>query len=446
MVTTRTKQGYWSRVIGWLTLYLVFVLAPLAVASIGHDRPSRGFWIEFGVGLGFVGLAMMGLQFVLTARIRQIAAPFGVDAMLQFHRQAGYAAYGFILGHAIITIAAAPDRFLAYLDPTVNLPRAVALVTVLIVLTLLIALTLWRSQFRLSYEWWRVGHGVLALLAVFIGLGHVLMVAFYIDALWQQAVFVLLTVTAMGLLIEARVLRPMRMHKRPYRVTGVRAEAERTWTVSVEPVGHEGIRFEAGQFAWLTFGPSPYALEQHPFSLASSAEQKGSYEFTIKELGDFTSTVGRLEPGSPVFMEGPYGAFTLDPAPSVGATFVVGGIGITPVMSMLRTARARGDPRPLVLIYANKHERQIVFREELAELERDLNLKVMHVLEHPPDGWTGASGFVTREILARYRLKDGEHVEYFVCGPEPMMDLVEWALRGWGVPLRKLHAERFNIV
>lgn len=53
-------------------------MAPLVIAVIGHEEESRGFWIEFGVGLGFVGLAMMGLQFVLTARYNRIGAPFGI--------------------------------------------------------------------------------------------------------------------------------------------------------------------------------------------------------------------------------------------------------------------------------------------------------------------------------------------------------------------------------
>lgn len=445
----RTKIAYRGRVVLWIGMYVVLILAPLVVAVIGHDRPSRGFWIEFGVGLGFVGLAMMGLQFVLTARLRHIAAPFGTDAMLQFHRQAGLGAYVFILGHAVVLLLAAP-QYLAFLDPRVNAPRAVALGAAVVILTLLIVFTLWRTRFRLTYEWWRLTHGIFALLVVFIGLAHVMMVGFYVSAPWQRALWVGLTLGAMGLLIHARVIKPMLMSRRPYRVVDVRPEVERVWTLELAPEGHDGMRFEPGQFAWLTLGPSPFVLEQHPFTMASSAERPGTYLFTIKELGDFSATIKQVKSGTRAFLEGPYGAFTLDPDPAVGAVFIVGGIGVTPVMSMLRTLADRRDQRPLVLLYGNARWEKIAFREELEALQRQLNLKVVHVLEEPPPDWEGEAGYVTPEILERHcppRRGDGEPMhEYFICGPDPMMDAVELTLRRWGAPMRKVNSERFKIV
>jgi predicted ferric reductase len=64
--------------------YLVAVIAPLVFAAIGASRPYHGFWTNFSVALGFVGLAMMGLEFALVARFEAMAAPFGQDALLQF--------------------------------------------------------------------------------------------------------------------------------------------------------------------------------------------------------------------------------------------------------------------------------------------------------------------------------------------------------------------------
>src|SRR5262249_6741688 len=71
--------------------YLGVVIAPLVFAALGGGRPALGFWTNFSVALGFVGLAMMGLEFALVARFEAMAAPFGQDALLQFHRQIGYA-------------------------------------------------------------------------------------------------------------------------------------------------------------------------------------------------------------------------------------------------------------------------------------------------------------------------------------------------------------------
>ncbi len=435
---------FWIQAVLWVGVYVALILAPLGVAAMGEAPPAREFWIEFGVGLGFVGLAMMGLQFVLTARFRQIAEPFGTDILLQFHRQAGIVSYWFILGHVAVLLLADFDN-LAFFDPRVNAPRAVALVTVLIMVTLLVVLTLKRERAGLVYEWWRLTHGIFALLAVFIGLAHILMVGYYVDTLWKQAIWVGLTLAAMGLLVHVRVVKPLLARRTPYELTAIRPEAEQIWTLDVKPVGHDGLRFKPGQFVWITFGGSPFSMEQHPFSLASSATQTDTLQLTIKELGDFTSRIGRLEAGSRLFLEGPYGAFTLDQRVGKGAMFVAGGIGITPIMSILRTLRDSQDHRALTLIYGGKRLPDLAFYDEIEQMKTTMNLRVIYVLEQPPESWEGEQGYITPALLEQVRPPSLADMEYFVCGPEPMMDLVETTFRMWGVPLHTLHAERFNI-
>ncbi len=98
-------------------------------------------------------------------------------------------------------------------------------------------------------------------------------------------------------------------------------------------------------------------------------------------------------------MDGPFGAFTLDRYDTPGFVFIAGGIGITPVMSMLRALVTRGDRRPLQLIYANKTWDEVTYREELPGFEAGLDLDILHVLEEPPDDWDGGTGFVTKDLL-----------------------------------------------
>src|SRR5262245_64815051 len=83
--------------------YFGVFIAPLVFAAIGGSRPDLGFWTNFSVALGFVGLAMMGLEFALVARFEAMAAPFGQDALLQFHRQIGYVGLGFVLLHVALS-------------------------------------------------------------------------------------------------------------------------------------------------------------------------------------------------------------------------------------------------------------------------------------------------------------------------------------------------------
>jgi 3-phenylpropionate/trans-cinnamate dioxygenase ferredoxin reductase subunit len=221
------------------------------------------------------------------------------------------------------------------------------------------------------------------------------------------------------------------------------------WTLVLRPQGHAGLSFQPGQFAWLTIWNSPFADKEHPFSFSSSAAQPQRLAFTIKALGDFTSRIQDVRPGERVYLDGPHGGFSIERHPhATGYVFIAGGIGVTPIMSMLRTLADRGDQRPLLLIYANKDWDSVTFREQIDGLQDRLNLQVVHVLENPPQGWEGERGYVTPAMLDRYlpknRAKDVH--EIFICGPQVMMDAVERALVEMGIALGDFHSERFDLV
>lgn len=121
-------------------------------------------------------------------------------------------------------------------------------------------------------------------------------------------------------------------------------------------------------------------------------------------------------------------------------------MGIAGLISMLRTLADRRDVRPVVLVYANGEWDGVAFREELEELKDRLALTAVHVLTRPPDGWTGETGFVTAELLERHLPPGYRRFQFFICGPDPMMDAAEAALVGLGVPPERVHTERFNMV
>ncbi len=434
-----------SRIAFWSVIYLLLALLPVGVAVLGDTPEGRGFWIEFGVGLGIVGFAMLALQFATTGRFRWVGRYFGADAKIQFHRETGILALAFILAHPVVLFLAEP-RYAEYLNPWVNLPRAVFLAGATIALVLLVVLSLWRVSFGLSYEWWRVTHGGLALAVIVVGLAHSLQVGHYVTGIAKQAVWVIGAGLALALLFHTRIVKPLRLERKPYRVVEVRPDCEGVYSLALEPDGHAGMEFQAGQFGWLTVRETPFTLQQHPFSFTSSTASRGRIEFGIKELGDFTATIKNLKPGARAFVEGPYGAFTLDPE-AQGAVFVIGGIGITPALSILRTCRDQQDRRPMLLIYANTRWEDVAFRQELDDLSKHLDLEIVHVLETPPANWHGESGFVTPELLAQHlSARKGQDLQCFICGPPPMMDVVERALVAQGVPYWRLVSERFDLV
>ena len=430
----------------WVAIYVVVVAMPLLVVWWPPRPPGRGVVREFAVAIGFVGLSMMALQFVLVGRLRRRVPPVATDTIWQFHRHMGLVALAFVLAHPLL-LGAIDRETWTYLDPTVDWMRATALWAATISLCLVVGVSLWRERLGLSYEWWRISHGALASLVVLIGLAHITQVGHYVRSIWHQGYFGLLVLGALGFLAYVRIGKPLLTRRVPYTIAGIREEPGDVWTLSLAPDGHDGLRFEAGQYAWITLADSPFTLQQHPYSFSSSAERQDRVEFTIKALGDFSRSLGERDVGGRAFLEGPYGTFVFTSPASRGAVFIAGGIGITPFVSMLRTLADRHDPRHVVLFYGNERVEDIVFRDELERLKTALHLDVHHVLEKPPPDWDGMSGFITDEIIARHLPEQGRaDFEYYICGPEPLIDAAEHALISQGMPLDRLHSERFAIV
>jgi len=442
------KTKIWVQGITWIVIYLVLISAPIVILLIGPVPEGREFWRELSVGLGFAGLAMMALQFVLTARFKVIKAPYGADVVYHFHRQISFVAILFILLHPLLLFINSPDTI--QLLNLFSAPwRARFGVTAVVIFAAVIALSVWRKRFKTEYSRWRIWHGILATLAILLAMTHVILAGHYINTPLKQALWIAYGVFWIGLLVYVRIIKPAILLRYPYQVDQVRPERGNAWTLAVKPVGHKGMRFQPGQFAWLTAWKSPFTDSEHPFSISSSAEVSDQIEFTIKELGDFTSTIKEMQPGQVVYIDGPFGAFSIDRQPHAkGYAFIAGGIGITPIMSMLRTMQARGDDRPLVLIYANNRWEDITFQKEIETLAGSLNLEVIHVLANPPDDWQGDRGFINAQVLDRYLPKERSTNAYeiFICGPPPMMDAVEKTLPEIGFSLGDFHSERFNLV
>jgi predicted ferric reductase len=426
-------------------MYGLVAVTPLFVILVGGQPRDRGFWVEFGVALGFIGLVMLCLQSVLTARYPRLSAAVGQDTMLQFHRQAGIVAFGFVLAHPVVLLLADGDYW-AFLDLRDNFLRALFLIFVLFALPVLIVTSLWRETFRLPYQWWRLGHGVLAGFILLVGIVHITRVRYYLSDPWKQALWTVLASASIASILYVRAIKPLRVGRHPYRVVSVDPVAARTWAVTLEPDHDRVLRFSAGQFAFLTLAERPFALEQHPFSLASSAHDPDRVQFTVKELGDFTDQIGTTPVGRRAFVDGPYGSMHLPADRTAPLLLVAGGVGIAPVMSMLRTVRDEAHRAPVLLVYAVDGEDDIAFRDELDEIAAAIDLTVVTVLAAPPAEWTGETGFIDADLLRRHlagRASDRLHA--VVCGPPRMMEVVEDALIERGVPLGHIQSERFDI-
>ncbi|MCC5906324.1 MAG: ferric reductase-like transmembrane domain-containing protein [Balneolaceae bacterium] len=426
----------------WLSIYVLLALIPMIIAVAGDLPEFRTFWIEFGVALGFMGLSLFALQFIFSGRIRRIAPKFGTDNLINFHRQIGITAFFLILAHPVTLIIAEPS-FIAYFDPRINFMRAIALSFVTIAIIFITVTSMWRMTFKLQYEYWRLLHGFLALAIVFIGVVHAMQVSHYMEPLWKKIGLGAVMSAAMYMVIHTRMVRPWMNKKKPYTITNIKEEIGDCFTISLKPDGHPKMDFIPGQFAWITIGSTPFSLQQNPFTFSSSA-RSDVLKFTAKTDGDFTSTWKNIPDGTKAWLEGPFGSFT--PVKGRHLFFIMGGIGVTTAISMLRTMRDDKDPRKTILVYANTSVEEITFHDEIEKLSFEIDLKVVHVLNEPSEDWEGEEGYVTEELLERLLPDDHSNYLFYICGPAPMMDMAGIALHDLGIKWNHIYMERFQIV
>ncbi len=431
----------------WISIYVILAIIPLGIILFGAHPPGRAFLHELAVAFGFIGLAVMGLQFALTGRFKRLKAPFGSDVVYSFHRHISIVAFALILAHPLLLAFFVPEKVWIRLDFVHHplYPRW-GLYAFLCLLALIVT-SVYRERLKLSYERWRRLHGLFAVGAVGFGVAHAFEISHYLNQPEKKAVWTVYTLACVAILAFVRAIKPWQERRTPYIVDRVIPGRGDTTTLVLKPRGHCGFRFHPGQFAWISLRQSAFSDREHPFSFSGSAERAPVLEFAIKSLGDFTSTVSSIRPGEIAYVDGPFGALTTDRHPHhPGYVFIAGGIGITPMMSHLRTFADRDETRPAYLFYANRTLEQTPYYEEIEALRSKLPLFVVHVLAQAPADWRGERGFVTEEILRRHLPARYRDFFYLLCGPDPMMNAVESALLALGVPLEHIDSERFKLV
>lgn len=200
-----------------------------------------------------------------------------------------------------------------------------------------------------------------------------------------------------------------------------------------------GFRFKAGQFIEVTLLNPPETDaegDSRAFSIASAPFETNLTVATRMRDSAFKRVLRSLPIGAEVKIEGPFGAFTLHEAAARPAVFLMGGIGITPVRSMLLQATRDRLPHRLYLFYSNRKPEDAAFLEELAGLEnQNPNYRLIATMTQAQDAhgaWTGETGYITHRMLAKY-LDDLATPIFYLAGPPEMVRAMRTMLREAGV-------------
>ncbi|MEL6241127.1 MAG: ferredoxin reductase family protein [Pseudomonadota bacterium] len=426
-----------------VTAYLGVVLSPLGL-SWAVGGPPRSLQNEIASGLGMLAFAMILVEFVLSGRFKSISNGIGMDVTMRFHQLMARTALGFAMIHPLLYTAAPaggerpwdPTRQLVLTTDFTALASGIA---AYLLLPCLVLLAIARTRLDYSYELWRALHGFGALIIAGLLLHHTIHAGRYGSLPAMTWVWAGMTVIAGGSLLYVYLVEPLLEAWRPWEVTEIVRLTPKQWRVTLTPTGHAGLTYDAGQFAWLNIGHSPFTFKENPFSISSAPADGPNVSFVVKELGDFSGSLGQLKSGIHAYLDGPYGNLTVADRSEPGVALIAGGVGIAPMLGILRQMELTDDVRQTRLVYGNRSETQIVERDWLASFDTTF------VLSNPPENWDGAVGMIDNALLDRlFTRKDYENWLFVLCGPGPMLEGVEAHLLARGTPASQILSERFN--
>jgi ferredoxin-NADP reductase len=210
------------------------------------------------------------------------------------------------------------------------------------------------------------------------------------------------------------------------------------------PIYTKGMRYLPGQFFFLTIKIGGKDAIHH-FSFSSSPTEKGYIEFTKRITGSvFSQTLDTMKPGTWARLRGPEGFFTL-PRKHRRLAFLSGGIGITPLRSMLRYIADKGLAYDIVMLYGNKKYEDIPFRNELDDIAAGTGLRLEYVISGPdyPAGWRGETGLITGDMV-RKTIPDYRERRFYISGPPRMVIGLQATVLGLGIPLQQIMWDSFT--
>jgi ferredoxin-NADP reductase len=189
---------------------------------------------------------------------------------------------------------------------------------------------------------------------------------------------------------------------------------------------------------------------ERSYSISSAPDDPRQVSITVERIDDGEVSpylVDELTVGDQLEFRGPIGGYFVWDVDLGGPLLLVaGGSGICPLMAMLRHRAARGSQLPARLLFSSRSYEDVIYRDELDQLAgAGDGLEVIHTLTRQhPDGWTGYTRRIDREMLAEVTWRPDQRPICMVCGPTPLVEAVAQALVDLGHAPERIRTERFG--
>jgi predicted ferric reductase len=398
-----------------------------------------GALIAGGRLAGFAGAYLLLIMVVLIARVAWLERAVGQDRLVRWHRRTAPWALGLICAHvALITLGyaqAAKTGVLRQMWVFLSSYPDMLAAGVAFGLLVMVAVTSVRAaRRRLKYETWWVVH-LYTYIALSLAFAHQIATGVsFVGHPLARAIWATAWASTAGLVIFYRIGLPIARNLRhQLRVEWAREEAPGVYSVVCRGRRIERLAVSGGQFFQWRFLTRELWWQAHPYSL-SALPRPPMLRVTVKALRDHSSAVARLRPGTRVWVEGPYGAFTHHSQSTGRVALIAAGVGITPVRALLEDLPASVDVAVVVRASATE---DLVHRDEVSALVEGRAGRAYAVV--------GPRHKVRFDSRVLHRLiPDLATRDVYICGPSGFAESVASAALSLGVTKDRIHKEGFD--
>jgi predicted ferric reductase len=401
-------------------------------------RAPGGVAMFLGGVTGLAGTYLALVMVLLVSRVPLVERVLGFDGLLRWHRRLAPWPISLIAAHVLLIIIGYSQAQKTGLWHEIGLMVSTFpwMVEATIGFVLMMAVATVSARWirrRVRRERWWAFH-LFMYLALALSFAHVIVLGpSFVRHPVTRVLWILFWIATAGFVIAYRFGLPiLRSLRHGLSVAEVRQEAPGVVSIMLRGRKLDRLAVSGGQFFQWRFLTKGLWWQAHPFTL--SARPSGSHlRLTVKSVGDYSSAVAQLKPGTRVAIEGPYGVFTSHARRRRKALLISGGVGVTAIRSLLEDLPQSAEP---VVVMRASTKQDLVLLSEVIEL---VALRKGRVYE-----WVGPRSDVKLDRLAQL-VPDFRKRDVYVSGPRGFVSTVTSLMSRMGVPADALHFEAYEL-
>ena len=440
MSATRGRIAGWGLALLFLANAGVVVALWLGGGGLQDIHDSASFLVGLGRISGLLGAYLVLVELLLLARLPLLERLLGFERLTRWHAWNGRVCLTLLVTHAVLVTWGYTIGDRISLPSEIGrlwngYPGVITATAGLVILIGVVVTSVVAVRRRLRYETWYFVH-LYAYLGVALAFSHQLATGTdFVGDPAARAYWTALYIATLGALVIFRLGVPLvRSAWHDLRVARVLEEGPTVTSIEIEGRRLGSLKARAGQFFTWRFLTRDRWWEAHPFSLSAAPDGR-RLRITVKGLGDYTSALRAIPPGTRVIAEGPFGGFTAAARRRPRVALIAGGVGITPIRALLEDMP--GGPEDITVVYRAQRDDDVILRAELDELAGRRGIRVHYVV-----GAHDAAEPLSPERL-RELMPDIASRDVYVCGPPAMVEATRATLGRSGVSRRHIVTERF---